>query len=205
MNNLIESPALIGCIQSGICIPAKNITSTEEDFEDPNEVPEGATTLVFTGNNCYNTPEYTYLNMSRYPYLQELEIGDDCFWYTENFVLDGLRYLKKVTIGSNSFTKHKNEEWGQSNAAPLDNKNRYLRIENCPRLEEVSFNQFSFNDYGGGFTVNSMIILSINQLDLPQLKSLLIGDYIEDSDNFFYSSISVKSRQSVCYSILRFP
>ena len=161
MNYLIESQALIGCIQSGICIPAKNITSTEDEFEDPNEVPEGATTLIFTGDNCYNTPEYTYLNMSRYPYLQELVIGDDCFWYTEHFIIDGLKYLKKVTIGTNSFTKHKNEDWGHSNAAPLDNKNRYLRIENCPRLEEVSFNQFSFNDYGGGFTVNSIIILSI--------------------------------------------
>ena len=98
MNNLIESQALIGCIQSGICIPAKNITSTEDDFEDPNEVPEGATSLVFTGDNCYNTPEYTYLNMSRYPYLQELVIGDHCFWYTDHFIIDGLKYLKKVDV-----------------------------------------------------------------------------------------------------------
>ena len=30
------------------------------------------------------------------------------------------------------------------------------------------------------------------------MKSLLIGDYIEDSDNFFYSSISIKGK---CISI----
>lgn len=161
MNNLIESQALIGCIQSGICIPAKNITSTEDDFEDPNEVPEGATTLVFTGDNCYNTPEYTYLNMSRYPYLQELVIGDHCFWYTDHFIIDGLKYLKKVTIGVNSFTKHKNSNWGHNDPEPLNNKNRLFRIVNCPRLEEVITDSFSFSDYAGEFTMNSMIILCI--------------------------------------------
>ena len=193
MNNLIESQALIGCIQSGICIPAKNITSTEDEFDDPNEVPEGATTLIFTGDNCYNTPEYTYLNMSRYPYLQELVIGDDCFWYTDHFIIDGLRYLKKVKIGFNSFTKHKNEDYGHNNPAPLDNKNRLIRVENCPRLEEFTIDQLSFTDFGGGFTMNSMIIQSINQLDLPQLKTLSIGVYGKVSQCFFYSSIELRS------------
>ena len=97
--------------------------------------------------------------MSRYPLLQELIIGDDCFWFTDSFVIEGLMYLQRISIGVNSFTKHKNGNWGSSNPEPLDNKNRYLRIVNCPHLEELYINSFSFDDYGGGFTLTSSIIL----------------------------------------------
>ena len=64
-------------------------------------------------------------------------------------------YLESIVVGKNSFTKHKNDQWGHSDADPLNNKARFLRITNCPHLKEFIIGPFTFSDYAGGLTLTS--------------------------------------------------
>ena len=137
-------------------IPELNVTITHDQYENLDDIPVNATTIIITGDNCYNTPEYTHINLNRFPYLRILIVGDDCFWYTDTFHIDGLQYLELIVVGRNSFTKHKND-WGSSNAGPLNNKARSFSIKNCPKFENLTIGRYSFDDYAGGMTLSSMI------------------------------------------------
>ena len=53
---------------------------------------------------------------------------------------------------------------------------------NCDELKSIEIEPFSFCDYGGGFELKN----------LPILSTIKIGEIGSDSYNFFYSSFEIK-------------
>ena len=96
------------------------------------------------------------------------------------FVIDGLKSLRSLKIGSNSFTHlTSDDEWNDDIA---NNRNRSFSILNCDELESIEIGKFSFSDYAGGFELKN----------LPKLSTIKIGEIEMDSSNFFYSSFVIK-------------
>ena len=114
------------------------------------------------------------IDLSKYFNLKNMSIGNECFQNQDVLNLTGLHSLERVMIGMNSFTKRKNS-FGY-------NANRKLYVKNCDALKELKIGRFSFSDY-------SLIeIENVNSLELIE-----IGGVIEDSYNFFYASLELKS------------
>ena len=83
--------------------------------------------------------------------------------YVDIFVLDGLKSLKSLIIGNNSFTHFKSyNNWNYDKA---NNTNRSFSILNCNEIESIEIGYFSFSDYGGGFELKN----------LPKLSTIKIG------------------------------
>ena len=129
--------------------------------------------ITISNGNC-NDKEYTIFNFSRFTKLEELIIGNDCFEYVKLFKIDGLNHLKSIKIGSNSFTKKKNNYGNDSS--------RSFSILNCNELISIEIGSFSFSDYGGGFEL----------FNLPKLSTIKIGEIGRDSSNFWSSSFVIK-------------
>ena len=69
-----------------------------------------------------------------------MEIGSSSFSNVNELRLIGLPKLRRVMIGSNSFTQHKNG-FGSD-------PNRHFYLKNCPKIKELKVDGFSFSDYG---------------------------------------------------------
>ena len=127
-----------------------------------------------------NNLNYTTFNFSRFSILEELIIGNNSFMNVNEFVIDGLKSLRSLKIGMNSFTHLKSgDEWDSDKA---NNRNRSFSILNCVELESIEIGRFSFSDYAGGFELKN----------LPKLTTIKIGEVGSDSSNFFYSSFEIK-------------
>ena len=97
------------------------------------------------------------------------------------FVIDGLKRLKSLKIGSNSFTHlTSDDEWDRDKA---NDSSRSFSILNCVELESIEIGVHSFSDYGGGFELKN----------LPKLSTIKIGEigYLDNSYNFYYSSFEI--------------
>ena len=114
------------------------------------------------------------IDLSKYFNLKNVSIGNECFFYQDVLNLTGLHSLERVMIGENSFTKNQN---GYGNDA-----NRKLYVKNCDALKELKIGRYSFSDY------SVIEIENVNSLELIE-----IGGVIEDSFNFFYASLELKS------------
>ena len=65
-------------------------------------------------------------------------MGDNCFKYTEELKLIGMKMLESVIVGENCFTKKKSE----------NDKNVYgLYVKNCESLRELKIGNHSFEEY----------------------------------------------------------
>ena len=95
------------------------------------------------------------------------------------FVIDGLKSLRSLKIGSNSFTHlTSDDEWDRDKA---NDSSRSFSILNCVELESIEIGPFSFSDYGGGFEL----------LNLPKLSTIKIGEIGNYSYNFYFSSFII--------------
>ena len=121
-----------------------------------------------------NNVNYTVFNFSRFSLLEELEIGNECFMYVNEFVINGLNELKSLKIGRRSFTKEKDSSGNDSS--------RSFHILNCIELKSIEIGPYSFSDYGGGFELKN----------LPKLSTIKIGEVGSWSWNFYYSSFEIK-------------
>ena len=131
------------------------------------------TELVVPSYRC-NSEKMNTLDLSLFPQLKSIEIGDRCFENVKEVKLVGLDRLESVVIGKNSFTKHKNR-YGY-------NSNRHFYLKNCERLEELKIGCYSFSDY------------SVCEIDnVPSLKVIEMGQVNKDSYNFFHASLELKS------------
>ena len=129
--------------------------------------------VITIGNNkCTGTNDR--IDLSKYVNLKNVSIGNECFYYQDVLNLTGLHSLERVMIGENSFTKNK----GSSG----NNANRKLYVKNCDALKELKIGGYSFSDY------SVIEIENVNSLELIE-----IGGVIEDSYNFFYASLELKS------------
>ena len=111
---------------------------------------------------------FTEFSVSRFKFIEELIIGDDCCSYVAKFDVSHLMFLTTVKIGQNSFTQQKNGYGGTSSKS--------FTINSCAKLKYISIGRYSFSDFGGSFTIQ----------DCPSLTTLIIGD-VSSVSYCFYS------------------
>ena len=118
------------------------------------------------------------------PELKSIEIENECFKNVSELKLFGMKMLKKVLIGNNCFTKKKSE----------NDKNVYgLYVKNCELLRELKIGNYSFCDY------------SVCEIEnVPSLEVIEMGELNEESYNFRYASLELKSDCSVLRMMNRF-
>ena len=136
-------------------------------------ITKDMTELVERSNRC-NSEKIKMLDFRVFPQLKSIEIGNECFMYVKIVKLIGLNQLERVVIGKNSFTKHKHRIGNEPN--------RHFYLKNCERLRELKIARYSFSDY------------SVCEIEnVPSLEVIEMGDINEESDNFRYASLELKS------------
>ena len=125
-------------------------------------------------SKCCNEAEWSVFDVSGLKWLKSIEIGDECFENVNEVKLIGLNRLESVVIGDRCFTRYKN-------SAGNDPSHRFY-LKNCKRLRELKMGHHSFSDY-------SVCVIE----KAPSLEVIEIGDMEEDSVNFCYASLELKS------------
>ena len=125
---------------------------------------------IILANNSCNESDYTIFDFSRFPLVESIEIGDDCFGSVKTFQIKGLNRLKTIKIGNNSFTQKKHDD--------RNDQSKSFHILNCESLESIEIGEYSFSDFAGDFELKN----------LPQLQSIQIGTIESWSSFNFYSS-----------------
>ena len=131
------------------------------------------TDLVIGGYAC-PFDNVTAFDLSVYPRLKSVTIGDYGFEYVNVLNITGLNELESVVIGKNSFTKKKNG-YGSD-------PNRHFYVKNCPKLKSLKMGRYSFSDYS---------VIEIENVDA--LEVIEIGNVNQDSYNFYSASLELKS------------
>ena len=116
----------------------------------------------------------TAFDLSVYPKLKTLSIGDESFMYVSVFNITGFNELESVEIGMNSFTKKKNG-YGSD-------PNRHFYLKNCPKLKSLKMSRYSFSDYK---------VIEIENVDA--LEVIEMGDLNEESYNFRSAPLELRS------------
>ena len=125
-------------------------------------------------SNCCNETDFSLLDMSELKWLKSIEIGNECFENVNEVKLIGLNRLESVVIGMNSFTKK--NDW------PQHNPDRHFYLKNCERVRELKMGCYSFSDY------------SVCEIEnVPSLEVIEMGELNEDSGNFWFASLELKS------------
>ena len=87
--------------------------------------------------NAFNDEDISSINFSSaFTQLKKIEIGNDCFKYAREFVLDGLEKLESVKIGVRCFR-----------IAYEERDDGIYRITNCPNLRQLEIGYWSFQDF----------------------------------------------------------
>ena len=133
------------------------------------------TTLVVGCNACaFET--VTVFDLSVYPKLKTLKIGSESFVDANELKLIGLSELESVEIRSKSFTNN-----GDSFDFTPD-PDRHFYVKDCPKLKSLTIGTYSFSDYS---------VIEIENVDA--LETIAIGEVEENSYNFKYASLELKS------------
>lgn len=104
-------------------------------------------TSLFIPSNSYNDVNTTKFSLHGFNNLQSLTIGDNCFRYVDDVDLSGLSSLRWISIGMNSFTNH--------HSSYAYDPIRSFSISNCPSLESIEMDRYSFSDYSS-FSISSI-------------------------------------------------
>ena len=118
-------------------------------------ITKDMTELVVPSNRC-NSWLIKALDLSEFPQLKSIEIGNECFTYVNKVELIGLDRLERVVIGENSFTKEKSDN--DTNASGL-------YVKSCELLRELKIGNHSFEEYSACEIEN-----------VPSLKVIEVGD-----------------------------
>ena len=150
-------------------VPFTSNTYCMNILEGSNEI-----TTLSIGSRVCPFENATVFDLSVYPKLKTLKIGSESFEFIEELKLIGLSELESVEIGKNSFTQCKG---GYDN-----DPNRHFYLKNCPKLKSLKIGSYSFSDY---------TVCEIE--NVPALETVEIGDLHEDSYNFAYAALELKS------------
>ena len=132
--------------------------------------------VMIVDSNACNDKCFTALDLSFFSNLKVLEVGDYSFAYVDEAKLIGLDQLERVVIGKKSFTREKNDDW------PENNPNHHFYLKDCERLRELKMGSYSFSDY------------SVCEIEnVPSLEVIEMGGMNEESYNFRYASLELKS------------
>ena len=125
--------------------------------------------LVICSDSCN---DITTLDLSKFKWLQSIEIGNKCFTNAQSFTLNGLNRLKILNIGKKSFI---NDRYSYD-------ESKSFHVLNCESLRLIQIGKYSFSDYSGKFELKN----------LPLLTSLKIGESGTNSCNFFWASFVIE-------------
>ena len=92
---------------------------------------------IITDDVCCNDKELKSVDFSVFPALERLEIGHDCFKYTEEVRIIGMKMLERVTIGRSSFTGY----------VPSPERKGGFYLNDCERVKELKIGSFSLSGY----------------------------------------------------------
>ena len=104
-------------------------------------------------------------------------MGDNCFKKAEELKLIGLHTLERVLIGKGCFTMNDYDP-NKDRRDP----NRHFYLKDCEQLKKLKIGPNSFEDYAVCEIAN-----------VPSLEVIKIGELNEESDNFWYASLELKS------------
>ena len=130
--------------------------------------------VIIMKSNSFNDGTFKTMDMTRFVNLVGLVVGDESCMYVNELKLIGLSELESVEIGMNSFTKEKND-YG-------NDPNRHFYLKDCPKLKSLKIGRYSFSDY---------TVCEIENVDA--LEVIAMGDLNEESNNFRYASLELKS------------
>ena len=136
-------------------------------------------TIVVTNTKLNSTLKI--LNLTQFVNLREIHIGNDCCEEVEEVTIVGLRQLREITIGENSFTKK-----GYKPEDGTDASRRFC-LKDCEFLQELQIGAGSFMDY------------SVCEIEnLPNLRQLQIGEpkSVGNRGCFHWSSLELKSEMT---------
>lgn len=135
--------------------------------------------------------DMTQFKLNDYEELESIIIGSDCFVKVKTFQIKNLKKLKKLDIGKNSFTSKGVFYYTRHYALQIDSskadKSKTFEIADCELLETITFDQKSFVDFAGGFTLEN----------LPSLRSLTIGSTSYNSYNFQCCSFVIRGTKGI--------
>ena len=127
--------------------------------------------VMIVDNNACNDKGSSQLNLSFFSNLKVFEVVDYSFSFVDEVKLIGLSHLERVVIGSHCFRKDLKE-----------NSDRHFYLKNCERVRELKMGCYSFSDY------------SVCEIEnVPSLEVIEMGELDEDSYNFYYASLELKS------------
>ena len=168
-----------------VSVPTKRIEIHSSG--ELNSMDLKVTHLVICSNSCNDVNK---LDLNKFEWLESIEIGDDCFGSVQTFQIDGLKRLKTLKIGKNSFTQVKQADWNKNQCNARDkanNKMKSFHILNCESLESIQIGIFSLFDFAGIFELKN----------LPQLQSIHIGDIETYSCNLWWSSFVIRGIEMI--------
>lgn len=148
------------------------VVITEERVQLHSQIEE-----LVVKDNCCNEEEWSMLDLGLIRSLRLLRVGDECFRYVNELKFIGMKKLESVVIGKNSFTKKKNI-FGN------DSGGRFY-LKDCPKLKELKMGRYSFSDY------------TLCEIENCALEVMEIGEVGEESKNFYYTSLELKSMSVV--------
>ena len=131
---------------------------------------ESVEMLIVDSNACNDT-RFTALDLSVFSNLKVFEVGDYSFVYVNEVKMIGLNQLERVVIGKRCFRKKKEK-----------NPERHFYLKNCERLRELKMGCGSFSDY---------TVCEIE--NVPSLEVIEMGELNEESFNFNWASLELKS------------
>lgn len=130
----------------------------------------GSTTTQVVFDNGFSEPGLVSLDLSRFPHLQSLVIGDDAFFLVPELSLIGLSELESVVIGKRSFKAV------SGNYPKTSVPGRRFQLKHCSKLKMVRTGSQSFADY------SACEIENVNALE-----TIVVGEY-----SFFWSSLELR-------------
>ena len=145
----------------------KRVVLSEENQFLHNHIEE-----LIVSNGCCNKEERSVFDLSPLPYLKTLHVGNRCFRYVEEVKLIGMKKLEMVIIGEKCFSVDSFRE----------NMGQHFCLKNCERLRELKIGKHSFPDYDVCEIENN-----------ASLEVIEIGDMNEDSGNFSFGSLILRS------------
>lgn len=125
-------------------------------------------------DNCCNEKKWGVLDLRLMPFLRTLKIGNECFMYVDEVKLIGLKELKSVEIGMNSFTKKKSCIGSESA--------RHFYLKDCPAVKSLKMDRFAFSDY---------TVFDVENVDA--LETIEMGGFDVKTGNFFYAAMELRS------------
>ena len=131
--------------------------------------------LVIPDRVC-NEESVTALDLSKYPKLKSVTIGDESFMKVKKVKMVRLNELQNVEIGLNSFTN--NTDWYGNDP------NRHFYLKNCPKLKSLKIGRYSFSDYS---------VIEIENMD--SLEVIEMGTVNQYTESFYYASLELKSNE----------